>query len=319
MISVVDKVIQAKVKKIKAYPCHTNRASELGHPCDRYLYYCRMNWSDRALHSADLQFIFDQGKAIEAEAVRELEEAGFIIMEQRRPFEWKQYQITGTLDLKIAEAAAEIAGRVDKAYPTEIKGLQHHDWVKLDCIEDFLISKKQWIKKYPAQLTLYMLMDNSPEGLFYIKSKSNFKPKEIWITLDYTFAEELVQKAERVNAAVAKKAIPDRIPYDDEVCGRCSFAHICLTAGDFGKGATFMDSDELLGWLKRREELDPLRKEFKEVDENIKEMVKEIETVIIGPYVITGKWHERKEYKVEATKYWSVKIINPERKNVDIG
>jgi len=303
MISVVDKVIESKAKRIKVYPCYVNRASEIGHPCERYLYYLRANWKQKALYDVDLTFIFEAGNRIEAEAIDEIREAGFLVLEQGRAFEWKDFKITGHLDLKIAEKGS------NTAYPAEIKGLQHSDWKSLETVSDFLNSKKVWIQKYPSQLFVYMLLSESEEGLFYIKSKSTHKPKEIWLKLDYEYVEGILQKAIRVNNAVDKQIPPDRIEYNNSVCGRCPFAHICLPEQDFGKGAEMIDSDELEGWLKKRLELEPLAKEYGNLDKLIKNVVKERENIIIGNFWIKGEWQEKKGYEVKPSRFWKVKII----------
>ena len=303
MIPVVERVMEAKAKKIKAYPCRSNRASELGHPCERYLYYLRANWQDKALHSAELQFIFEAGNRIEDEAISELKEAGFLVLEQGRSFEMRDLNITGHLDLKIAERGSQTA------YPVEVKGLQHGDWSKLNSIQDFFNSTKPWIKKYPTQIFLYMLMSNSEDGLFYLKSKATSRPKEVWVKLDFEYTESILKKAERVNAAIAAGAPPDRMEYDDAVCGSCPFAHICLPDQDFGKGAEILNRPDMEEWLKRREELKPLVDEFKGLDELIKDILSEKDDVIIGQYWIKGKWIERKGYTVKDSKYWQVKIL----------
>ena len=303
MLNVVQKVTEAKTAKIRLYPCHTNRASELGHECERYLYYLRANWKDRALHSSDLEFIFEAGRRIEDEAVDELKEAGWLISEQNRAFEWPKFNLTGHLDLKLSEKGSQTA------YPCEVKGLQHYEWQKLNTIEDFHNSKKPWVRKYPAQLFLYLLLSNIEDGFFYIKSKSTHKPKEIWVKLNWEYTEGLLKKAERINWAVSSNTPPNRIDYNEQICGKCPFAHICLKDIDYGPGTEIIDAEELLGWLKEREELKPLHKKYEDLDEAIKLIVKERPSLIVGNYLIQGKWQER-----QGKKFWISKIINKELK-----
>lgn len=308
MIPLVERVIEAKRRTIKNYPCHVNRASSIGHPCERFLYYCRANWQDRALIDVGLKFIFDIGNRIEEEAVDELKAAGFMILEQQRPFSWPKFNITGHLDFKVAEKGADVA------IPVEVKGLQHHEWEKLHTVEDFFNSKKHYVRGYPAQLQLYLLMSNSPEGYFYLKSKMNGMPKAVEVVLDFEYTEGIVQKVERVNKAIEAGAPPERMEYDPAVCGSCAFAHICLPSQDFGKGAEILDNEEMEGWLKRRAELEPLKKEFDGLDELIKSILKERENLIIGNFWIKGRWKERKGYAVKDTKYWEIKILPLEKK-----
>ena len=55
---IVGRIYSQKERKIKINPCHTNRASELGHPCLRYLVYIRTSWQDRVPHGLGLQLLF---------------------------------------------------------------------------------------------------------------------------------------------------------------------------------------------------------------------------------------------------------------------
>ena len=54
---IIGKIKEAKRKKIKNYPCHVPRASEIGHPCERYLVYSITNWQDRQPYEPELQVI----------------------------------------------------------------------------------------------------------------------------------------------------------------------------------------------------------------------------------------------------------------------
>ena len=235
-----------------------------------------------------------------------------MILEQGRSFEMRDLNITGHLDLKIAEKG------VDKAYPVEVKGLQHSEWKNLNSFHDFIASKKPWVRKYPAQISLYLLMDNAEEGLFYLKSKATSMPKAVWIKLDFEYTELILRKAERVNAAILTNTPPDRMEYDAQVCGRCPFAHICLPDRDFGQGAELLDNDEMLEWLKRREELKPLVEEFKGLDDLIKDIAKEKENLIIGNFWLKGKWKERKGFTVAPSRYWEVKILPMEKPSTEV-
>jgi len=49
---IVDRILESK--KPQLYPVHSNRASELGHECLRYLVYNRTRWQEKALPSPNL-------------------------------------------------------------------------------------------------------------------------------------------------------------------------------------------------------------------------------------------------------------------------
>lgn len=295
----VTPVYEAKKKKIRNYPCHVNRASDAGHPCEKYLVLSRTRWQEKSLIEPYVQFIFEGGIAIEKMAEAELKEAGFEIIEQQRAFEWKEFQLTGHLDFKVLWQG--------KVFPIEVKGLNKFDYDKLNCIEDFLESKKTWIQKYPTQLILYMFMDNAEYGCFYLKSVPGFKPKQIWISLDYSFGEEILKKLERVNKHVKEGTLP-KGTNDYDTCNYCGFLHICLPEM-VGKEIEIIDEIEVEEAIKRCEELKPLVKEYNELDKQWKKALEGKEKVMIGDYIVIGKWIKRKGYTAEDSEYWQSKII----------
>ena len=303
---IITPVYECKKSKIKTTACHVNRASEAGHVCERYLVFARTRWEEKLLHDVELEFIFDGGRMVEKLAFKELEEAGFTLVEQNRPFSWKEFNLTGHVDAKILIGDRN-AGEPSMAYPIEVKGLNQFDYDKLDTIEDFIMSKKSWIKKYPAQLCLYMLMSNIEYGCFYIKRLPGFRPKQIWISLDYTFAEDILKKLERINKHVKEDTIPEPIK-DYDICKYCGFLHICFP--DFvGKEIEIIDEIEIEEAIRRAEELKPAYSEYNKQLNAWKEALKEREKVIIGPYLVIGKWVDKKAYSVPESRYWGSKVM----------
>ena len=312
MEDIAQTVIEHKTKQIKTYPVNANHASQAGHPCERYLVLLRTHWQERTLPDVGLQFVFDGGNMIERMALRELEDAGFELVEQQRAFSWPELELTGRLDMKL---------RLDGALiPVEVKGLNHWDFEKLNTMEDFLRSPKPWIRKYPAQLILYMLMaGDSEEGIFYLKDKLNYRPKAITIKLDYDYGEMICRKLERVNKHVKDGTGPDQID-DPDVCARCDFLHICLP--EIRRSALeTVDDPDLEAKLERYEELKPLKAEYETLDREFKKLFKGRERLMIGNYLITGKEVIRKGYKVPDSTYWQKKImhlVNPQEEVKDV-
>lgn len=304
-------IISAKVddfyrSKIKLSPCVSNRASEIGHDCERYLVYRRIRWQDATLHDVGLQRIFEEGNIQERAVFKILAEAGVEIIEQQKPCEYREHQITGHQDGKIL-----IDG---KAYPLDIKSCSPFAFVKLpDNGMDLLKSKLPYQRKYPAQITIYMLLENHEHGLLLFKNKTTGELKEVWVELDYDYAESLLKKAESVNKHVADNTLPDRIEYDDWVCEDCKFIHICLPPVD-RKSMAFLDDPELEGKLNRIAELKPLAKELGELDKEVKEKFKNMKSATVGNWMITGKEIERKGFTTENTSYWksTIKAISKE-------
>src|SRR3990167_4294103 len=206
---IIEKILEAQQRKIKQRPINSNTASELGHPCLLYHVYQRTRWQERTLHDARVQLIFGMGNAVEDLAMQELREAGFKVVEQQRPFSWPEYQITGTVDCKLL-----LDG---EAVPTEIKSCSPYMFDKINAIDDLTRGKYLYLRKYPAQLTLYLLMDNKERGVFLFKNKSNGQYKEIWMNIDYALGEELLKRAECINRHVAASTLPDPMEYDEGV------------------------------------------------------------------------------------------------------
>lgn len=306
---IVEKILEAKEAKIRQYPVNANRASELGHECLRYLVLNRTRWQEKTLYDARLQMVFDMGRMVEDLVFQDLKDAGFSIVEQQRPFSWAKYQITGSIDFKLA-----IDGKV---YPTEVKSSAPHPFASINSVVDMLHHKYHYMRKYPAQLTLYLLMDNKDEGLFLFKNKSTGELKEIWMDLDYEFAESLVQKAEAINKHVEEGTLPAPMDYNEDICGSCGFVHICMP-DRIGKEVEVTQDGELLELVTRYMALKPGAKEYDEVNDRITELVKGREKILVGDYYIEGKWVERKVYHVpddvkqkylDTSQSWQKKII----------
>lgn len=298
MIDVVQAVVEAKAKKIKQWPVRSNRASNLGHPCERYLVYERTHWQEKVLHDVGLQFIFDEGNIHEAAVIRDMQDAGLHVIEQQRAFEWAKYSITGHVDGKLQDNG--------NIFPFEIKSMSDWAWKAVNNLEDMAKSKSIYMRQYPAQLNLYLIMDEKDVGLFILKNKQTGMLKQVEVHLDYDYTEGLIKKAERINGHVANDTLPDRIPWEVGACEYCSYNHICLPPHTHE--ATLIDDPDLEAKLERRAQLKEIVTEYDELDKEIRDKVKEKPEVVVGNWQIMGKWNEKKEYTVKASKYWTTTI-----------
>lgn len=307
MIDVVQVLMDKVAKERRVYPCRSNRASSMGHPCERYLVYMRTKWQDQTLHDPELELIFDGGRMIEKHiALPQVEKAGLNPTNQGRDFEDPRYGITGHVDCMVDVPELNL-----RKIPCEIKGLSPWEWQKIDSVEDMTLSKKVWTRGYPAQLQLYMFLSNKDLGLFWIVNKLTYKPKAIWMELDYDFCEKLIKKAESINKHVAAGTLPDRTQ-DFDVCMRpCPFRHICMPDIKNAEGIQILDSDELEGYLDRLNELKPATAEYKRLDSHVKQLVEGKDKLMVGHWFVTGKWVEKvMPAKKEAiVKYWQKKFV----------
>jgi CRISPR/Cas system-associated exonuclease Cas4 (RecB family) len=292
---IVDKVIEYKQSQIRQYPVNSNRASQLGHPCTRFLVFERTRWQEKILIDARLQMVFDIGNDIESRVMRDLVDAGFQVIEQQRSYSWPEYQITAHLDAKVI-----IDGKV---YPIEVKSMSPYVFQKVNTVDDMKQSKYHYMRGYPAQITLYLLLDNKEQGYFILKNKSTGEMKEILVTLDYELGENLLMKADIVNMHVRRGTIPNPIEWDDYTCAECGYLHICMP-DRIGQEVQVIDDAELLELLNKRAELAPIAKEFAEVDSQVKDAVRNRDKLMIGDWFITGKTVKKKD-----TEYWLPKIV----------
>jgi CRISPR/Cas system-associated exonuclease Cas4 (RecB family) len=290
---IVEKILESKERKIKQYPVNSNRASDLGIPCVRYHVLNRTRWQEKALHNVGLQMVFDMGNEIEGIVLRELSDAGIHVIEQQRSFEWKEYQITGHIDGKILDNGS--------IYPMEIKSCSPFVFKSINTIDDLKKGKYGYLRKYPVQLNLYLLMDNKERGVFLFKDKTSGAIKEIWMDVDYELGEETLKRAEAINAHLTAGTLPEPVN-DDMWCEGCAFEHICLPE-HIGKEVE-IDTGELATWLDRQAALKEAKKEYDELDDLIKKAVEGREKILAGDWFVTGKWYERKAYTVPDSRYW---------------
>lgn len=296
---IIEKINDYVKSQIEQWPVRSNRASELGHECLRYLVLNRTRWQEKTLHGIELQKVFNEGNLHEKAVLRLLEDAGFNVIEQARPFEWKEYDITGHIDCKIV-----LNGNI---IPTEIKSASPFMYASINSIQDLVNGKYHYLRKYPAQLNLYILMDEKPEGLFIFKDKQTGALKEILMSADYVLGAELLRKAEAINKHVAEDTLPDCIPWDEYICGDCGYVHICLPEPK-REALEIQIDPELEAKIERWFELKPHKSEYDSLDKEIKAQLKNQDKIVIGDYLITGKMIQKKGFSVAANEYWQCKI-----------
>jgi radical SAM protein with 4Fe4S-binding SPASM domain len=303
-VDILERIRDGKRKKIKVYPQHVVRASEIGHDCERYLVYSITNWQDKSPYDVGLQFVFDGGNLVEDLAINDFIEAGFKVY---RP----------EPDKAIAEARPAITGHIDvrvdfgdgKPVTGEIKGLNKYDFDSLNCLQDFFTSKKVHIRKYPAQLMTYLYMKGEERGFFYLKSIPGFQPKIIWIDLDYSYMESILQKTERIEEHIKNKTLPDQIN-DYDICQRCGFLHICLPpckvkALEFEEDFVAERLDKL---ASLGESIEPLQEEYDEIYKEIKALAIQKERFMAGNWLVVNKKIEKKAFTAPASSYSKVSI-----------
>jgi len=281
-------------------PSPTNRASELGFPCDRYNWYARTSHEEAALPSRYLQSVLTFGSDYEHMLQERLGQAGYMFRRQQSAKVWPAYNISGTPEGDISWDL----GATWMLY--EIKGLHPSMWSKVSTWRDFLTMGPIYAR-YPAQGQIYMLLENVDRMVWLVGKKGTYEVKWLEMELDPDLAESYVRKAERINRMVENGPVPDRTD-DRRACEVCAFRLSCLPGEDHGEGAKWLDDPELLGKLQRRDELAVSVREYRELDDEIKAQVKGVPFAIAGEWQIMGKEVSRKGYEVKPTTYWDTRI-----------
>ena len=296
----INKALRESLEKqIKVYPCNNLRASNLGHPCERYLYLLLRHWDEQKPHDVGLQSIFNLGNSIEEYTIENIKRAGFeVITPTVRSWKIEKPLITGREDIRIKDENGELL-------PVEIKGISPFEFDKLNTVDDFMKSKRSYIRGYPAQLQIYMLYFGKEKGFFALTNKLTGETKFIEMPFDYEYAENLLQKAERIYAALDSDTPPEACE-DISVCESCSLAHIC---GECRRVPADIDLDEELDALiDRKNELAAAKKEYEQIDKEIKARVGERDKVITGQYLITRSSFVKKAFTVPESVQYRVTI-----------
>lgn len=280
-------------KRIKSWPHPNNRASEAGHPCVRFLVLSRTKSNLKALHDVGLQRIFDEGNLHEDALVRAIQDSGLRVVEQQRAYEWPKFQLTGRIDGKLAVDGV--------CLPLEIKSSSPNIFASLrdTSSEDMIESKYPWIRKYPAQILLYMLMEGVELGIMLFKNKATGEVLQKIFRLDgpaLEYSESVLKKLEAVNAHVKEGTEPPPVFISD--CKGCPFAKTaCYPDQDYGPGIDLLKDPELESKLSRRAELEPAVKEFDTLDREIKEGFRG-RSVVVGDWMIESKPYETTSYDI---------------------
>lgn len=298
-----DKVSDFVRNEIKVYPCNNLRASNIGHPCERYLYLLIKHWDEQAPHDEGLQNIFDLGNSMEEYTIKKLKDSGLeVVTPVVRSWKVENPLITGREDIRIKDPED------GQLYPAEIKGLSPFEWERLNCIEDFYNSKRYYVRGYPAQLMIYCWKFEKEKGFFVLTNKLTGKIKTIEVPFDWERADALLKKGERIYTALndsTEKLIPAACN-DISVCDDCSLRHICTA--NHARIEADIDDGELEAIIDKMNELKAGYNAYKEADEELKRCLGGREKVIAGKYLVTSKVISKAEYVVKARQERRVSV-----------
>jgi len=293
MIDIVEVLDRETQSHIHLGTHALNRASEAGWTaeCLRFLVLARLQPQDRFPVDIGLQRIFDEGNKQEKLMRMELEEAGFEIIQTQRDLYWEPLQLSGHIDGLIVLEGKEIPIEIKSCNPNIFRTIS-----KITHFKQLLESSKIWLRHYPAQIMLYMLLMDKDKGIILFKDKSTGQKHQINVDLDYEYTEQILKGLEKVNDYVAQKKLP--AAKRCEACDRCGFTRsVCYVGKDFGEGYTFLNDKEAEKSLIRREELYLPAKEYADLDKQIKSAYRG-RNVLLGDFKINSSKSKSTTYNV---------------------
>ncbi|MCP3885112.1 MAG: hypothetical protein GY700_06490 [Propionibacteriaceae bacterium] len=237
-----------------------NRASSIGFPCDRCLYFDRTETQKKKPNGRSLR-AFHEGNLHEDDTLIRLRRAGVRLVQDQRPLLWAEHKLTGHIDGLIEHEGLY--------YPYEHKAFNGHVWDRimrsmiyrdegmLRLNLEAMLSGPGWMRKYPAQMMTYMLQLEEQEwGIWLAKNRNTGEFAQIMVPLDYEYAESILRKCDRINAAVDAGEPPEQIDYDSDVCDWCDWQiHPCQQSKQYsmlGGIITTDISEELEAWHEAR-------------------------------------------------------------------
>ncbi len=282
-------------------PQHTNRISGLGHPCARFLTYCRTHWEELGGIDIFLKGIFQTGNELEPVIERIISRAG-----QKAEPRWRlvgaqmpivdkffaEHQITGTIDGKVQ---IWFEGEWINYAAADIKACSPFTFDKFNVPADLLRDDGHFGYRWYAQLTMYAFGMNLEYAALIMVNKTNlFNVKVICWEIDLELCESLVQKADVINISVDEwrknsddRHHPPKINRP-KLCTDCKVAHVCNPQIEYEQEAIFED-DEAEGLIAERFELDDANKRHGRVSDELKKVLPRAPILIVGPFVVKGK------------------------------
>lgn len=186
--------------------------SQLGHGCDRYLWYYINIPEHEFIYSSRQMRIFERGHLEENRFEKELEGTPASFIDKERTLRWNN--LKGHIDGIIVYRG--------KRYLVEFKAVKNSTWNR---IQKSGIKQASWGYYVQGQVYFYLLKDEVDELVFIVTNKDTeeriYDPYE----LDSIVAMEALERGQRI---IEAEEPPDRIagPLDYR-CKRCAYHITC--------------------------------------------------------------------------------------------
>lgn len=279
--------------------------------CERQGVYEFTNFKDKAPFTWELMALFESGNVNEAAYKAQLRTLGLDLVEDGAPLSEdmrRKYNLGGYLDTRIKWEGSRIPIEMKLTNPNmfaSIDGLGA-DVLKTgeitqDMIERGIASMKRviWFRKYLRQLTVYLLGTGEEVGMFaFTDGRGGWK--FVIVPLDYAEGERILKIAESIKGHVEAATLPDRIPYDHEICGRCAFLSTCIPDIANVPSIKIEGNQALAELLEAREAMLEKWKTVESINKKIKAFFEDVKagTFTLGNFIVTRKQGQRKTYEV---------------------
>lgn len=288
--------LKLKRSRIRISSARSTRAGSIGHDCERFIFYERTAGDLRTPHDERLQAIFDLGNELEPFVIREIEAMGFEVVQRQRDHFDRVYEIGARADVALRRPSWP------RAITTEIKGLAQHIAESIETVEDIRDSHMPHLRRYYSQLQTYLHLEGSDLGVFAFLNKGTGRIRFYDCPRDQGHIDKLLARAARVRDAVRANEPLPRAEGDE--CARCPFQHVCLPDRTFGPGVRIIDSEEVQALIGLRFDLADAKRDYEAADRQLKKLLPETDAeVIVGDYLVTGKWISRDGYTVKPSRY----------------
>ena len=117
-------------------------------------------------------------------------------------------------------------------------------------------------------------MKSCERGLLLCLNKATGALAQVVVDLDYEYAEELLQRAERINRHVNNDTLPERMAFDETVCPRCPYYGVCLPDHVGREPIAFLADETVETLLEDRAVHERDARAFRKADERLKAWAK---------------------------------------------
>lgn len=279
--------------------------------CIRQGVYEFSNFADKSPFTWELMALFESGNVNEAAYKAQLRALGLDLVEDGAPLSEdmrRKYNLGGYLDTRIKWEGSRVVIEIKMTNQNMFNSLDaigsevlKTGEITQDMIERGIASMKRviWYRKYLRQMTTYLIGTGEEVGVFAF-TDGRGAWKFVIVPLDYEEGERILKIAESIKGHVEANTLPDRIPYDQEICGRCPFLATCIP--DIASvPALKIEGNEALAELLEARDADLVKwKTVEQINKKISAFFDDVKdgTFTAGNFIITRKSGQRKTYDV---------------------